>query len=77
MLICILDGIQEPEVLGETMRLLQIAAFKPWWHIVFLIFLSVMDNCITCSSLRCSSPDRKLRTKCATSYAVFCIHTKN
>ncbi|MEK6893312.1 MAG: hypothetical protein AABX07_03855 [Nanoarchaeota archaeon] len=32
-----------------------------------------MDNCITCSSLRCSSPDRKLRTKCATSYAVFCI----
>ncbi|MEK6893346.1 MAG: hypothetical protein AABX07_04030 [Nanoarchaeota archaeon] len=31
-----------------------------------------MDNCITCSSLRCSSPDRKLRTKCATSYAVFC-----
>ncbi|MEK6892953.1 MAG: hypothetical protein AABX07_02010 [Nanoarchaeota archaeon] len=38
-----------------------------------------MDNCITCSSLRCSSPDRKLRTKCATSYAVFCnriIHNK-
>ncbi|MEK6893739.1 MAG: hypothetical protein AABX07_06075 [Nanoarchaeota archaeon] len=32
-----------------------------------------MDNCITCSSLRCSSPDRKLRTKCAASYAVFCI----
>ncbi|MEK6893438.1 MAG: hypothetical protein AABX07_04500 [Nanoarchaeota archaeon] len=31
-----------------------------------------MDNCITCSSQRCSSPDRKLRTKCATSYAVFC-----
>ncbi|MEK6893308.1 MAG: hypothetical protein AABX07_03830 [Nanoarchaeota archaeon] len=34
-----------------------------------------MDNCITCSSLRCSSPDRKLRTKCATSYAVFCNTT--
>ncbi|MEK6893677.1 MAG: hypothetical protein AABX07_05760 [Nanoarchaeota archaeon] len=32
-----------------------------------------MDNCITCSSPCCSSPDRKLRTKCATSYAVFCI----
>jgi lipopolysaccharide biosynthesis glycosyltransferase len=32
----------------------------------------IMDNCITRSSSRCSSPDRKLRTKCATSYAVFC-----
>ncbi|MEK6893735.1 MAG: hypothetical protein AABX07_06055 [Nanoarchaeota archaeon] len=32
-----------------------------------------MDNCITCSFLCCSFPDRKLRTKCAASYAVFCI----